>query len=375
MIYVTYGAALDYTQPHSESVIARDIAEAFQHAGHSSAVVWAHGATTVAGVPHVGPETEATSEDTLVVVHGYVGAAVARGELFPLLRGAGRRLLYTTAYYTDELADVCGAFFHHVWVESDGFVGQWTQRMQQASWLRLGCTHDVTTAELTDPYPSHPIAFFAGRLRGRRSFQGTASSIDLLRHIARATPSWQFWIASQQFQDLGTSDWGHLPNEQPCEHVRIAAAGATYRALQPDIEHRVVTVEQASRILDMPANVRFLGALPYGTFIAEQHFADAVLDFGFPPTVAVVPHNCKIFDPMRAGARVLAVGHSPSFDLPPAYGGAVVGWADIDAASAMLLEWSSRPESSAERSSRGELFAANHSWRARLSQLLLEVQP
>jgi hypothetical protein len=368
MIYVTYGPSLDYSQPHSESVIARDIAEAFQHGGHRAAVVWGREHTTIDGVRHLEPDTEATHDDTLIVVHGHVGAALARGEILPQLRHAGRRALYTTAYYTDALADTCGAFFHHIWVESESYVAQWTRRVPRATYLRLGCSHHCTLDGLVDPFAVHPVAVFAGRLHGSRC-QSNGSSIDMLRAVAAATPAWRFWVASQQLQDLSESDWQHMQEAHACACVRIE--NLPFRVLQKDVDHRLVSVEYASRILAMPSNVTFVGALPYGSFTAEQHYADAVLDFGFPSLKE--PHNCKIFDPMRAGARVLAMGKSPSFDLPPAYGGAVVLWADVDAASATLAQWAPHRESAAERVIRGERFAADHSWRARLPQMLAEL--
>ncbi len=390
MIYV-FGANVTgtYAHPHSEPIIGLDVAKAFSKLGRQATVAWGGGYEVVEGIPHVPwKEVQAGEEDLLFAIQGFQGATVLMDERYAGLR-AGTKVLYTSSHYRNLMNGVplvrTWAGYDQVLVEAKRAVPLIKQDLPTTpvEWCQLGCTVDV---DLTapSPYPEgeERHLFFAGRV-------SPWSLLRLHDYLAKTDEAYHVWVATGTVDMRVFAAGAFVPDwEPPAE--RLQSVGYTgpsqvyLLACSDDINvpttltaaHAWTTNEEAEAAVrcvvtrgdpQLDRRFHFLGPLAFGTFWHYHHHAFASIDFGFGQDM--IHNNCKIIDMLRAGARVIADGYSPTHYLIEQYdAGSIVPFADMAAAAQVLDGWGA--EASPLRLERAGRYRDNESWEVRLAPLL-----
>lgn len=353
-----------YNFPHSEVAVCLNAAKGFNAAEHPACVVWFGERKMHEGVLHI-PVAEADpgENDIFLVMHPTIAAEVVKQDRLKHLLKVGRRWLYTNGAYGPAEAGKCiynveWREYTHIFVEAEQSVSavraQFPGKPVSLCWL--GCQHDVDLESLTDPYPKGlKHLFFAGRLTHPDEMKDL---MDIL------PPDYHLWIAARTFlvrDSKGSMVWKYIRGkEEPPQNQWSPTLEAT------ELDH-VQGVQLVDRIFEGDKRVHFLGSLPFGTFWDRHHFAFASLDIGLdfmPPTL-----NCKVFDAIRAGGRIITYGQSPSYFLIDKY---QAGWVcphmDYKKVRDILNTW--QPEARELRFARALRFRDGESWHQRVKGML-----
>lgn len=372
MLYVLGANTLGhYDYPNHEITFGLEAARSFIALGVPATVLWGGSRKIVDGIPHApawGVDAAAPGpDDTLLVMHSLLGAAVATESIHAHLRGAGRRWLWASCCHLEPDGRLvhrdAWAWYQQIWIECPGGVRIVANEIpsSRVNWCIMGVPH-IEPSSLTNPFPDNGRRhlFFAGRIHDAGWFRRLVSSLSDNYEVWCAAPSIRVRsddVAAGSYagQSLLVEIPGITPTPRDENGLAIVSASKAHETMSAIVPDR---------------RFHWLGTMPFGSFWGHHHFAFASLDHGFE--APVLPINSKIFDPLAVGGRVAADGHSPSFYLLDHYeAGGVVAHDNTRALAAMVDEWA--PEEQATRLERLARVLDGESWLVRVRKMMVDI--
>jgi len=354
MIYCLFNGNGHYDGAHCDTFIGWGLADGFVAAGESAAVLWGGGDTTVNGIAHKNYLTTVLGPDDTLIYYSKIlgGDALFSAPAYAGLRSAGRKIWYPG------WASSCRAGFWDAMIIENL---SWVPKVQSASEIPIigslfGCPHDVDF-DVPNPYtiPGKHL-FYAGRLMQA----GVDNQLLTMGRLLKLLPAdYHVWVASSCLWIPGT--YLYSPVGYAGEDMAPVEGMSGWYHLQQGTFRDFVT-----EYMNEP-RLHFLGSMAYGSFFDRIRHADCVLDFGY--TMNHEGANCKVMEPLRFGAPVIADGISYSFGLIDKYGaGKVVPYRNLQAMADAVVGLPA--ETADTRRRRGDLFRDGESWRQGAIRLL-----